>query len=156
MPYCGFRFGTSASRSLLRSWLRASMSAGWRGSARQVRRNFRHRTTGFFFTVVPPHTGRLDFFSQLSAEGSNPGVTTGLKPLAKKACCSPPPTRGLEFFSWEESHLGRRRLGRLEAPMPGRFAETVGLDDSFVFFSWEESRPSARQGSDSGQARQGG
>ena len=26
---------------------------------------------------------------------------------------------------------GRRRLGRLEAPMPGRFAETVGLDDSF-------------------------
>ena len=25
--------------------------------------------------------------------------------------------------------------------MPGRFAETVGLDDSFDFFSWEESRP---------------
>ena len=28
-----------------------------------------------------------------------------------------------------------------EASMPGRFAETVGLDDSFDFFSWEESRP---------------
>ena len=36
-----------------RHQLRASMSAGWRGSAGQVRRNFRqsspHRTTGFFF-----------------------------------------------------------------------------------------------------------
>ena len=31
------------------------------------------------------------------------------------------------------------RRGR--ASMPGRFAETVGLDDSFEFFSWEESRP---------------
>ena len=30
---------------------------------------------------------------------------------------------------------------RGRAPMPGRFAETVGLDDSFEFFSWEESRP---------------
>ena len=30
------------------------------------------------------------------------------------------------------------RAGRA---MPGRFAETVGLDDSFEIFSWEESRP---------------
>ena len=50
------------------------------------------------------------------------------------------------------SDLGWRKHGRVEAsmpgrwrgreaPMPGRFAETVGLDDSFDFFSWEESRP---------------
>ena len=35
----------------------------------------------------------------------------------KKACSSPPPTRGLDFF-WEESRPWRR-LGRLEASMPG-------------------------------------
>ena len=56
------------------------------------------------------------------------------------------PTGGLEFFSWEEPR---------QAPMPGRFAETVGLDDSFEKKkSWEESRP--WQGSDAGQARPGG
>ena len=58
-----------------RHQLRASMSAGWRGSAGQVCRNFRqlspHRTTGFFFHSCPP-TGQLDFFSQLS-----PHRTTG-------------------------------------------------------------------------------
>ena len=43
-------------------------------------------------------------------EGGNPGVTTGLKEAI------------LEFFPGNP-------LAR--APMPGRFAETVGLDDSF-------------------------
>ena len=33
-----------------------------------------------------------------------------------------------------------------EASMPGRFAETVGLDNSFDFFSWEESRPCSAGG----------
>ena len=48
-----------------RHQLRASMSAGWRGSAGQVRRNFRqlspHRTTGFFFSQLSP-TGPLELF----------------------------------------------------------------------------------------------
>ena len=50
-----------------RHQLRASMSAGWRGSAGQVRRNFRqsspHRTTGFFFTVVGLDDNLDIFFS---------------------------------------------------------------------------------------------
>ena len=95
-----------------RHQLRASMSAGWRGSARQVRRNFRqlsphrttgknvsqlspHRTTGKIFTVVPPHscppTGPLDFFFTVVGLDNN-----------------------LDIFSWEESRpwrgLGRRLL----------------------------------------------
>ena len=51
------------------------MPGRWRGSAGQVRRNFRQlsprRTTGFFFTVVPPQDNWI-FFSQLS-----PHRTTG-------------------------------------------------------------------------------
>ena len=68
------------------------------------------------------------------AEQARPGFYAGQleshSHWQKKACCSPPPTGGLEFFSWEESRPWRG-LGRLQAPMPGRFAETVGLDDSF-------------------------
>ena len=48
------------------------------------------------------------------------------QPLAKKSVLQSSPTGGLEFFSWEES-----RPWAWQAPMPGRFAETVGLDDSF-------------------------
>ena len=45
------------------------------------------------------------------------------QPLAKKAA-GPPPWGGLDFiFSW---YAGQA--------MPGRFAETVGLDDSFEIF----------------------
>ena len=84
------------------------MSAGWRGSAGQVRRNFRQLSP----------TGPLDFFFTVVGLDDN-----------------------LDIFFLRIPTSGRRRLGRLEAPMPGRFAETVGLDDSFEFFSWEESRP---------------
>ena len=95
----------------------------------------------FFFTVVPPQDDWI-FFSQLSAEGSNPGVTTGLKEATlgprshwqKKRAAVLPPQEDWNFFPGKNPGPGRRRLGRLEAPMPGRFAETVGLDDSFEFF----------------------
>ena len=55
------------------------------------------------------------------------------QPLAKKkACCSPPPTGGLEFFSWEESRPWRR-LGR--APMrPGRLCRAGAA-------GWRSARP---------------
>ena len=49
-----------------RHQLRASMSAGWRGSAGQVRRNFRqlslNRTTGKIFSQLSPHRTTGFFF----------------------------------------------------------------------------------------------
>ena len=58
-----------------RHQLRASMSAGWRGSAGQVRRNFRQLSPQDNWKKIHscPPTGPLDFFSQLSA-GKNPGL----------------------------------------------------------------------------------
>ena len=50
-----------------RHQLRASMSAGWRGSAGQVRRNFRQLSPHWnFFSQLSPHR-TTGFFSQLSA-----------------------------------------------------------------------------------------
>ena len=92
------------------------MSAGWRGSAGQVRRNFRqlspHRSppTGqldFFFHSCPP-TGQLDFFSQLP-----PHRTTGFFFHSCRLRQQP-----RHFFSREESRPWRG-LGR--ASMPGRW-----------------------------------
>ena len=89
-------------------------------------------------TVVVPRDN-WKFFSLQSLHGT----TGNIFPYSR------PPTGQLEIFFLD---LGWRKRGRVEAsmpgrwrgreaPMPGRFAETVGLDDSFEFFSWEESRP---------------
>ena len=60
--------------------------------------------------------------------------------------------RPIKWTSWRG--LCRAGAAGVEASMPGRFAETVGLDDSFEKkFSWEESRPWR---GNAGQARQGG
>ena len=114
-----------------RHQLRASMSAGWRGSAGQVRRNFRQlspdRTTGnIFFTVVPSQDNWI-FFSQLSPHRTTGFFFTvvGLDDNLDIFFLGRIPT--LARARQEASMPGRWR-GR--APMPGRFAETVGLDDS--------------------------
>ena len=95
------------------------MSAGWRGSAGQVRRNFRqlspHRTTGNFFHSCPP-TGQLDFFFH-----------------------SCPPTGPLDFFFTVvglDDNLDIFFLGRIptlararqEASMPGRWRGRGGFN----------------------------
>ena len=86
------------------------------GYAGQVRRNCRlRRQFRNFFPGKNPDLG-AGYAGQ-----ARPGYAGQLGPRShwqKKACCSPPPAGGLEFFSWEKSRPWRG-LGRLQA-MPGR------------------------------------
>ena len=97
-----------------------------RWGAHRFRRIFRSRKTDLGVERSRnPDLGRFSLFEKL------------LKSLLRPADY---PSNSLVQAGWRL--LCWRGPGYAGQAMPGRFAETVGLDDSFEkFFPWEESRP---------------